>query len=193
MQKKKPQEGDKTRKILKRTKVIGQTEYIDRATGALEPVLEVETQMELKDFNFEKIWLAQYFDSVEAITNKKRRLADWLIEHKDKENKITYTYRQMAKATGFSLQTVSDTMKALIDSNLVIRINQGCYAINPDIVWKGGTSDRLTVINRLRAVESLNDPEPEQLTFADLEAAQGGEADEPESREAGSGEKSTVA
>ena len=135
-----------TRKILRSRKVVGASEYIDPRSGELMPCLMTEEVLSEKDFNFTKFWISQYFDAVEEITNKKRKLADWLIEHRDRENKICYTFRQMAAETGFSLDTVSKTMKALIDAGLIIRINQGCYMINPDIIWKGGTTDRLAVV-----------------------------------------------
>ena len=56
------------------------------------------------------------------------------------------TYRQIAEKSGISYQTVSMTMKALIESNFLQQINRGAYRVNPDTIFKGTRNGRLNVL-----------------------------------------------
>ena len=37
-------------------------------------------------------------------------------------------------------------MKTLMDSNFLTQIQSGVYQVNPDIIFKGGKTDRLNVL-----------------------------------------------
>ena len=37
-------------------------------------------------------------------------------------------------------------MKTLIESNFLTRHNSGTYIVNPDVIFKGGKSDRMNVL-----------------------------------------------
>ncbi len=76
-----------------------------------------------RDANFHKIWLGHILQSIDLIGNKKTKLAFWILDNLDAENKITLTYRQIAKKSGMSYQTVYRTMNALLDSNFLAKIN----------------------------------------------------------------------
>ena len=96
----------------KKVKVVGTTEYTNNATGEIEyfDVIEKED----RDFNFHKLWLGHILQSIDLIGNQKTKLAFWIIEHLDKENKLVYTYDQIQKETKMSLDTIAKTMKALV-------------------------------------------------------------------------------
>lgn len=139
---------DQTRR---KVRVIGVEEYINRTTGEIEEmgVLKIEE----RDANFHKIWLKHIVTSLDIIGNQKIRFALWLIEHMNKENQVIMTLRQMQEQSGISLQTVQRTITALIDSGFLKRINQGAYCVNPDVIFKGGKSDRLNILLRYRDIE----------------------------------------
>ena len=128
----------------KKTKVIGHQEYLNRDTGEIVDMQVVS--IEDRDFNFHKIWLTHIINSLDLIGNQKTRLAFWILDHLDRENKLTMTYRQIAEKSGISLDTVRVTMKALIDSNFLQRINQGAYRVNPEVIFKGSMNGRLNVL-----------------------------------------------
>ena len=56
------------------------------------------------------------------------------------------TQRKIAKNSGISLYTVSETLKVLMDSNFLQKINSGAYRVNPNVLWKGGKSARMNVL-----------------------------------------------
>ena len=45
-----------------------------------------------------------------------------------------------------STKTVSTTIKALVESNFLNKINSGAYRVNPDVLFKGGKDNRLNVL-----------------------------------------------
>ncbi|WP_312335771.1 replication/maintenance protein RepL [Anaerospora hongkongensis] len=128
----------------KKVKIVGTEQYIKAETGELNDMQVIS--FEDRDFNFHKIWLQHVIQSLDAINNQKTKLAFWLIENMDSENKICYTQRQIAQKSGFSLDTVRLTVKALIDADFLVRQNQGVYRIHPDKVFKGYGSDRMNIL-----------------------------------------------
>lgn len=145
------------KQTTKKMKIVGQAQYLNMKDGTVEDfqVMSIED----RDFNFHKVWLEHIISSLDLIGNQKTRLAFWIIDHLDKENKLTMTYRQIADKSGISLDTVRVTMKSLMDSNFLERINQGAYRVNPDVVFKGGRTGRLNVLyqyNETKAEKAEN-------------------------------------
>ena len=140
-------------KTTKKVKVIGTRKYINQDSGEIEDFQVVN--IEERDFNFHKIWLNHIINSLDLIGNQKTRLAFWIVDNLDKENKLTMTYRQISEKSGISYQTVSRTMKSLIESNFLQQINQGAYRINPNIIFKGTRSGRLNVLYQYNSKDKL--------------------------------------
>lgn len=138
------------RKISKKVRIIGEQSYINSDTGEL--VTMCVTTVEERDFNFSKVWMRSFLATLDLIGNAKTKVAYWIIDNIDRENQLTYTYRQIADAVGTSLDTVTKTMSALIDSNFLRRKNQGCYIINPDILFKGTRGSRLNMLTQYQAI-----------------------------------------
>lgn len=140
-----------TKQTTKKVKVVGTQQYINATDGTVEDFQVM--RIEERDFNFHKIWLEHIITSLDLIGNQKTRLAFWIIEHLDKENKLTMTYRQIAEKSSISLDTVRVTMKSLMDSNFIERINQGAYRVNPDVIFKGGKTDRMNVLYQYQNIK----------------------------------------
>lgn len=119
---------------------------VDPNTGEAIPF--AVSSVEDRDFNFTKTWMRNLITALDDITNKKMTLAFWIIDHLDKENKLTYTQRQMAEMTGISLDTVHTTMKLLQEGEVPFlkRKNQGCYIVNPDVMSKGSHNARMGIL-----------------------------------------------
>ena len=128
----------------KKVKVIGTKEYIDAETGEIEKMNVMS--IEERDCNFHKLWLGHIVEALDMIGNQKIRLCTWILEHLDRENRLIYSYRRMEKETGISYPTIAETMKALMDCNFLTQIQSGVYQVNPDVIFKGGKSDRMNVL-----------------------------------------------
>ena len=130
-------------KTRKKTKIIGQQKLFTADGEVIEcQVVSIED----RDSNFHKIWLGHIIQSLDLIGNQKIRLANFVLQNLDKENKIVMTQRKIAEKSGISYKTVADTLKALQDANFLTRINMGAYQVNPDVLFKGGTGDRMNVL-----------------------------------------------
>lgn len=148
----------------KRMKIVGVENYIKESTGEITEMHVVDFID--RDFNFHKIWLNEIVRSIDLIGNKKVKLAFWIIENLDKENKLVMTLRQIVKKSGFSYQTAQRTINALIESDFLIRINTGAYRVNPNALFKGGKNDRFNVLMRYikESEESNNESESKAET-----------------------------
>lgn len=145
-----PREKQQGMTTSKKQKFIGYKELVDPHTG--EPYPMQLNVIEDRDFNFHKVWLQHLVNSLDGISNQRLRLAFWIIDHLDKENKLVMTQRAIAAGSGMSLNTVTRTMKALQEGNppFLQKINSGAYRVNPDVIWQGSYSNRMGVIYEYR-------------------------------------------
>lgn len=141
----------------KKLKVVGTQQFVNVATGEVED-FQV-TSIEERDFNFHKVWMKNFINTLEIVGNQKSKLCFWIIDNLDKENQLCLTYRQIAEKTNISLDTVRVTMKLLLEADFLRRINQGCYVVNPDVVYKGSRTGRLNVLNTYSDAEKCKTPE----------------------------------
>ena len=132
----------------KAVKVVGTEQYINTRTGELEEMSVIN--VEERDFNFHKLWLRNILNTIDLIGNQKVKLAFWIIEHLNSENQLTYTFRQMAEETNISLDTISRTMKALMECDFLRKKHSGCYIVNPDVLYKGRHQGRMNVLIKYR-------------------------------------------
>src|SRR5699024_8324080 len=117
----------------KKVKFLRTKEFIDDSTGEKET--KRVTNIEQRDANCHKIWIVHLSARHVMIRNQKIRVAMFIMENINKENEIIMTYRVIAEKTNTSLQTVSETMKALPESNLLSKIRNGYYRVNPDVIF----------------------------------------------------------
>lgn len=157
----------------KKQKFVGYKDLVDPNTGEHYPMQM--NVIEDRDFNFHKVWLQNLVNSVEGICNQKLKLAFWIIDNLDKENKLVMTQRAIAEKSGMGISTVIRTMKALQEGEnpFLQKINSGAYRVNPDVIWKGAYSNRMGVIfeykttteeNKTKKAKREEDVLPGQMT-----------------------------
>ena len=135
----------------KKVKYLGTEQFLNLSTGTIEDFNV--TGIEERDFNFHKVWMRNFISTLDIVGNQKTRLCFWIIDNLNRENQLLYTYRQIAEKTNISLDTVRLTMGILLDSDFLRRRNQGCYIVNPDMVFKGTRSGRLNILNQYQDAE----------------------------------------
>lgn len=143
---------NKDKTTRKKVKIIGKETYIKQDTGEITDMQVIN--IEERDFNFHKIWLEHILTSIDIIGNQKTRLAFWIMNNLDKENRLIMTQRMIAEKTKMSTKTVTETLKALISSNFLQKVQSGVYRVNPNIVFKGGKNQRIDVLLQYRAIEN---------------------------------------
>ena len=154
----------------KKTKVVGTQQFINVNTGEVED-FQV-TSVEERDFNFHKVWMKNFINTLEIVGNQKTKLCFWIIDNLNKENQLCMTYRQIAEKANMSLDTVRVTMKLLLEADFLRRINMGCYVVNPDILFKGIRNGRLNVLTIYYDAEKQKQPEYEMSTDEKIESLQ---------------------
>lgn len=137
--------GDQILSTTKKQKFVGSKELVDSSTGEAIPVQLI--QVEDRDFNFHKVWLQNLITSLDGISSQRLKLAFWILDNLDSENKLVMTQRAMAEKSGMSLNTVITTMKVLQNGNpaFLQKINSGAYRINPNVIWKGSYNKRMGI------------------------------------------------
>ena len=138
----------------RKMKIVGKQAYIDQETGEMNEVQVID--IEKRDANFHKIWLSHILNSIDLIGNQKTKLAFWILDNIDSENQLIMTQRKIAKNSGISLYTVSETLKVLMDSNFLQKINSGAYRVNPNVLWKGGKSARMNILSKYHQNEKAD-------------------------------------
>lgn len=145
----------------KKVKYVGTQEFINANTGVIESFNV--TGIEERDFNFHKVWMRNFISTLDIVGNQKTKLCFWIIDNLNRENQLLYTYRQIADKSGVSLDTVRITMGILLDSDFLRRQNQGCYIVNPDVVFKGTRNGRLNILNQYQDAERVELSDEEKL------------------------------
>lgn len=157
MAKQLPAQQKKEQRTQKKVKVIGHQDYINATTGELER-MQV-TNIEERDFNFNKVWMRNFISTIDMIGDKKTRLCFWIIDHLNKENELGLNYRQIANETGYSLETVRLTMQRLKDSDFIVKVGT-VYKVNPNVVFKGTRGARLNILQQYNDAKNP----PKELT-----------------------------
>ncbi|WP_054637859.1 replication/maintenance protein RepL [Thalassobacillus sp. C254] len=136
----------KPKATRKKVKILGTKEFVDSETGEVHK-MQV-TDIEERDANFHKIWLGHLLETLDLIGNKKIKVAMFIMSDLNKENQFLGTHRYISEQTGVSLPTVTETMSVLQESNFLIKVRNGFYRVNPDVLFKGGKGDRMNVLLR---------------------------------------------
>lgn len=135
----------------KKVKFIGTQKFINADTGELE-TMQV-TNIEERDFNFTKVWIANIIQTLDLIGGQKIKVCTYIIDHVNRDNVFIGSQRDIAEKANVSYQTVNITVKALMDANFIRRKGIGVYILNPDMLYKGSRTGRLNVVQQYQAAD----------------------------------------
>lgn len=150
----------KIRTTRKKVKVIGKQEYVNTATGEVE-VFNVIQETE-KDANFHKIWLGHIIQALEAVGNQKIKVVNFIMDNLNKENQLVMTQRKIAEKANVSLPVVAETIKILTEADFLSQVQSGVYRINPEVIFKGGTSERMNILIQYQSEKASKAEEPQE-------------------------------
>lgn len=130
----------------RKVKVIGIEEYINVRTGEVEKFQVI--RINDRDANFEKLWISHVLEAIQVIGNAKVKVLLEIIRRRTRDNMVVATYDDIATWAGVSRRTVIETVNALIQHNILKRRKgiDGVLYVNPDVIFKGGTTDRMRVL-----------------------------------------------
>ena len=148
------------KQTTKKMRIVGTESYTNSKTGEIKEMQVIE--MQDRDFNFEKIWIAHILESLEAVGNKKIKVLNTLLAMKNRDNQIIATQRIIGERAKVSVPVVNETIKILMASDFLIKQAAGVYMINPDVIFKGGMSNRMNVLieyKKEKETKISDDPE----------------------------------
>jgi hypothetical protein len=135
----------KKSKKVKKQKIIGK-ETLYTQNGEIKEVVVVEKNIE-QDFNFYKVWLLDLLNVLELVGTKKMKVINYILENLDTKNNIFIgTQQEISEKINVSRKVVNQTFKVLIDSNFLVKKQNGVYMINPDLIVKGKTGKRISLL-----------------------------------------------
>ena len=121
-------------------------------------------EIEERDANFHKLWLSHILQTIDLIGNQKTKLAFWILDNLNTENQLIMTQRKISEKSGISLDTVRLPIKALMESNFLIKISSGAYRVNPEVLFKGGKNNRMNVLLKYHSEKQGEEVEVTEVT-----------------------------
>jgi len=127
---------------MKTPQYQGVKTFVDKETGeevTLDMIYKPLDSLDRKGWR--RVILSDLLTIIDEIGNKKIKVLEFLIDNMNGSNEIDLTQREVAKATGISLQTISSTFKALTEANL-IKKHKRKYVLNTRIVSAYGNKKK---------------------------------------------------
>lgn len=128
---------------------------INTSTGE---VCDVYIEKEVSSQNFWKIWLSDILTVLGIISNSKQLdVVLFIMENmKQSDNSFVGTHESIAKRSGVSKRTVATTMKKLLETGFLKRVQNGLYSVNAKYIVKGNENKRRMIIDYQNTLEPYN-------------------------------------
>jgi len=122
--------------------------WINQRTG--ECIEAVEVTKKLGRQGFMITYLSAIINLIDSFGTKKMVVVKYLLENMDKSsNSLFVTSRELALKCSVSLHTVTETLKALENANIIKR-RTGGIMINSDLVHRGSHNKEKALIARFQ-------------------------------------------
>ena len=143
---------------------MGRKKAEDDKKPPVEAEDEDKAQASSMDKNFYKIYFPYFTRYLDGIINQKMKLVLWLIRHMSIANELKYSYREIAKLSGISYQTVAETMKALMEKDFIRRTNEKTLMVNPKAVFRGRIDKKMGALNGYNKLDKPGTPKNKQTS-----------------------------
>lgn len=137
-------------KIEKITAISKEEVFINKKTGE---EIKAQTIVKRLDRNgFEITYLAYLFELFDILGNKKMKVFSYILKHKNADNQLIITVRELAKKTGVALSTAHETLKILEEKGL-IRCRIGSLMVIPKVAHRGNKNREENLMIKFREFE----------------------------------------
>lgn len=133
------------------------------------------------DVDFYKIYLSRFSRTLDGIMNQKMKLVLWLIRKMTLKNELKYSYREIARLSGISYQTVADTIKTLIEDDFMRR-NGKTLMVNPYAVFRGKLDEKNFLYGIYKTIKNQPEKEAEEEQDKDGQAEAPGKGQEKKAK-----------
>lgn len=127
-------------------KETGELQIIGDTFEADQVVRKVERQ------GFEITYLAYFIDLFDKLGGQKYKVFKYIIEHKNADNQLIITNRELAKKCGVGINTVTETLKLLREAGLV-NTRTGSIMLLPKLAHRGSSKKELYLMQKFEAFD----------------------------------------
>ena len=122
-------------------------------------VSEIYIEKEVSSQNFWKIWLSDILTILGIISNSKQLdVVLYIMQNiKQSDNSFIGSYDRIAQGANVSKRTVITTMKKLLETGFLMRVQNGVYTVNAKYIVKGNENKRRMIIDYQKTLTSTAD------------------------------------
>jgi Fic family protein len=132
----------------KKISIVGEKTYIDEETGEKQIFNVVDIQD--VDSAFDKIWLIHILSTLDELGTAKIKILTYILDNRERANNtLIITTRELATATDTSLDTVTRTLKVLVENDIITR-RIGSIMLCPNVIFKGDRKHRMNILYKYR-------------------------------------------
>lgn len=108
--------------------------------------------------HFWKIFLSDFLNTLGLINNSKQLDVLFYVLENTEESTNTYigTYQKITQEMNVSYQTVALIFKKMLEKDLITKIQNGVYKVNPTLMIKGSDSKRQKLIIEYENIKNNN-------------------------------------
>ena len=132
-------------------------ELVDVETGE-QILVDQITKRVYGSKNFWKCYLIDFLTVLGVFDSKQVDIFVYIIENTNQANNVFIgTYKKIAEDVGVSQPTIAKIVKKLQDNNFIKRIQNGVWAVNPNILMKGNDMKRQMLLSYYESPEPINE------------------------------------
>lgn len=128
----------------------GRDVWVNQRTGEIIEADQVVKKV--RRTGFEITYLAYFFDLFDQLGGKKYKVFKYIISHKDNNNTLIMTTKELAKKAEVSEPTVISTLKLLKDAGL-IQQRTGAVMLHPQLAHRGSDNKELFLLQKFQAFD----------------------------------------
>jgi len=144
--------------------------WVNTETGEEREFSVIDT--EVTDIDFKKVWLANILSVVDIMGNDRIRFMIWVLDEMDWRNQIYGTYEDFALKAGMSKSTIYRAMKDLAAADVIRKVTNSVYVVNPELCFRGKHQGRMYVLLKYHQATPLRDEIDEKPKLSALHSVQ---------------------
>ena len=133
-----------------------------------DPIEAEQIVKKVPRHGFEITYLAYFCDLFDKLGGKKYVVFKYIIEHKNPDNQLIITNRELAEKCKVGINTVTDTLKLLKEAGL-ISTRTGAIMLLPKLAHRGSDRKEAYLMQKFEAFDGNDDNLEGQLEFADTD------------------------
>lgn len=137
--------------------ITKETKYKDE-TG--EHIIQ-ETEIYKKHYGgkfFYRVWLSDLLNALGLLNNNKELdILFYVLDNMKSDNNFIGTYRSIAEDTNISLSTVTRIFKKMNEVNLITKVQNGVYKVNPALIIQGDNSKKKRLVIEYENIKNENE------------------------------------